>query len=175
MSSAPDRDPFWENIRIAPESLPPLEEASFERLEKDYLWLRLTTAGIIFFVLAGIGIVMTLMNDLPLWYWLAPWLVLVVLRFTLEIAGFRIKGYSIRQHDISYKSGLLFFTMTSIPFNRVQHCEMSQSALARLFDLAAVKIYTAGGSSSDITIHGLTKERAERLRDYVTQLSSTYE
>ena len=82
---------------------------------------------------------------------------------------------ALRENDISYKSGLLFFTMTSIPLNRLQHCEVSQGPLGRLFDLASVKIYTAGGSTSDLSIGGLKKEAAHRLRDHITRLSAQYE
>lgn len=164
-----------ENLRIDPAELPQLEEAHFEPLEKDFLWLRLTITGLLFFILAGIGVVLSFTAKVPWLQWLVPWAVLLLLRVVLEVMGFGIKGYAIRTQDVSYKTGLLFFSMTTVPFNRIQHCEMAQGPIARLFDLAAVKIYTAGGSSSDITVSGLSKERAQRLRDYVTRLSSTYE
>lgn len=164
-----------ENLRIDPQELPELEETSFERLAGDYLWLRLTITGLLFFVLAGVGVVLSFTAKVPWLHWLIPWAVLLIIRTVLEVLGFGIKGYAIRTQDVSYKSGLIFFSMTSVPFNRIQHCEMVQGPIARLFDLAAVRIYTAGGSTSDITIHGLHKERAQRLRDYVTRLSTQYE
>jgi len=88
-------------------------------------------------------------------------------RLFLLYRGFRRKQYALRTHDLTYQRGLIRFTVTSIPFNRVQHCEVGQGALERLFELAHLKVYTAGGSSSDLTIPGLPPERASRIKDYV--------
>lgn len=166
---------LFKNLKISADDLPQLEQASFEKLELDYLYMRLTARGLFLLFAGGICTLLTVFKTLDLWYWLIPWLAFLVISFAVEILGFRIKGYAIRSKDVSYKSGLLFFSMTSVPLNRIQHCEFSQGPLGRLFDLASVKVYTAGGSSSDLTIHGLTKERAQRLRDYITKLSAEYE
>jgi len=64
--------------------------------------------------------------------------------------------------------------MTSIPFNRIQHTEVNQGPLGRMFDLARVQIFTAGGSSSDISIPGLKVEEAHQLKDHITKISSQY-
>ncbi len=164
-----------QNLEIEPTELPQIEEVKFNGLEKDYLWMRLLGWGIFFLVSAGVLTFITISTEAKMWMLFTPWLVLLVLIFFVEIRGFGIKGYALREKDITYKSGLIFFHMTSIPFNRIQHCEVSQGPLARLFDLASVKVYTAGGSSSDLSISGLTKERAQKLRDFITKLSAEYE
>ncbi len=164
-----------QNLQISPAELPDIEAVKFNPLEKDYLWMRLLGWGLFLLVAAGILTFILITTDARLWMVLTPWVVLLILVFFVEIRGFRIKGYAIREKDITYKSGLIFFHMTSIPFNRIQHCEVSQGPLARLFDLASVKVYTAGGSSSDLSISGLTKERAQKLRDFITKLSAEYE
>lgn len=163
------------NLKISVDELPHLEEGTFEKLEVDYLYMRLTSRGLFLFFAAGVLTLFTIFQGLPLWHWLLPWLLVLVASFMIEILGFRIKGYAIRSKDVSYKSGLIFFSMTSVPLNRIQHCEFTQGPLGRLFDLASVKVYTAGGSSSDLTISGLTKQRAQNLRDYITKLSAEYE
>jgi membrane protein YdbS with pleckstrin-like domain len=166
---------LFENTMISSEELPVLEKSGFERLESDYLYMRLTSRGLFFLVLAGVLTVLVFTTEVPAWMYFAPWLLLIIITFVLEIRGFGIKGFAIREKDVSYKSGLIWFSMTSIPFNRIQHCEVSQGPLGRLFDLASVKVYTAGGSSSDLVIRGLLKEKAHRLRDYITKLSAEYE
>lgn len=165
----------FENLHVKAEDLPQLESADFEGLEQDYLYMRLTSSGLFFLLLGGLGTIFTIASGWSLWYWLLPLLVFWSLYYVIQIIGFSIKGYAIRQKDISYKSGLLFFSMTSVPFNRIQHCELSQGPLGRLFDLASVKVFTAGGSTSDMTIHGLETERAQRLRDHITKISAEYE
>lgn len=165
----------FENKLLPPEELPELEEADFTGLEKDFLYMRVMGRVIFFFITGIILTIWSLFGGLTWYYWLLPWAVLLIGLLVLDIKGFAIKGYAIRSKDISYKSGLIFFTQSSIPFNRIQHCEISQGPLGRLFDLASVRVYTAGGGSSDMVIQGLHKERAQKLRDYITKLSSEYE
>lgn len=166
---------LFENLKLELDELPRLEEGSFEKLERDYLYLRLTTRSLFFLMLAGLCTIFTFTASWSLVQWLPALLVVYAAVFTIEVLGFKIKGYAIRQLDVSYRTGLIFYSMTSVPLNRVQHCEYAQGPLDRLFDLATVKVYTAGGASSDLSIHGLTKERAIRLRDYITKLSAQYE
>lgn len=166
----------FENWQVSPDDIPGIEEVEFEGLEKDYLWARLTAWGIFYFLLlVALMITWFFTDDIGLWVFLVPWIVLAVFTSVAVIRGFRVKGYAIRTRDVSYKSGWIWFNMTSVPFNRIQHSEVSQGPLARLFDLASVKIYTAGGSYSDVTISGLKKEMAQRLRDHITKLSAEHE
>jgi membrane protein YdbS with pleckstrin-like domain len=164
-----------ENLKVQLEELPTQEESDFKALEQDYLYLRLTSRGLFFLLLAGVLTLLTFTANLPLLFWLPAWGGVLLVIFIAEILGFKIKGYAIRSKDVSYKTGLLFFYMTSVPLNRIQHVEFTQGPLGRLFDLASVKVFTAGGSSSDMSIHGLTKERAIALRDYIIKLSAQYE
>lgn len=164
-----------ENLNISSDDLPSLEPSKFERLEQDYLYMRLTSRGLFFLIIAGILTILVFTTEVPAWMYFLPWLVLFILSVLVELKGFGIKGFAIRDKDVSYRSGWIWFSMTSVPFNRIQHCEVSQGPLGRLFDLASVKVYTAGGSSSDLVIKGLQQEKAHRLRDYITKLSAEYE
>ena len=56
-----------------------------------------------------------------------------------------------------------------LPFNRVQHAEVSSGPLQRKFGLASLKFFTAGGSSVDLKIDGLMKERAEEIRSFIME------
>ena len=87
--------------------------------------------------------------------------------FWLEMLGIKYIGYALRDHDILYKSGVIWRSTTVIPFNRVQHCEIGQGPLERYFGLARLKVFTAGGSSSDLEIAGLTKAYAEKMKDLI--------
>lgn len=164
----------FENSTIEMNSLPQLEYADFQELEKDYLWLRILFISIVFLIIGGASLIVGITSGFAWW---VPFLFVALifgLIYLAEWKGFKIKGYALRQNDISFKTGLLFFSVTSIPFNRVQHTEVSQSPLARLFDLGEVRVYTAGGASSDLTISGLKIEEAHRLKDHITKLSSKY-
>lgn len=164
-----------ENLEIKPEDLPQIEKVEFQKLESDYLYMRITTWGMFFLILAAVLVILVFTTPVPAWQYFGGWSLALMITIPIEIIAFKIKGYALRQKDVSYKSGLFFFKMISVPFNRIQHCEISQSALERLFNLATVKVYTAGGSGSDLSIKGLEKEGAMKLRDYITKLSAEYE
>ena len=83
--------------------------------------------------------------------------------------SFRQKGYAVRDRDISYKTGLLNRKTTTIPFNRVQHCDIKQGIISRYFGLSKLNVYTAGGAKSDLSIPGLTLEKGQKLMDFVLQ------
>ena len=165
----------FENPTVNIEEIPRLADRDFEPLEEDYLYFRISGRSLFYLFAAGIGSLFSLFGKVYFWYWLGPILSLWALSLIFEFVGFKYRGYCLRQMDVSYRSGWLFHTMTTIPLNRVQHCEYSQGPIGRLFDLAQVKVFTAGGTSSDLSIKGLRNEQAIRLRDQITQLSSTYE
>ena len=69
-----------------------------------------------------------------------------------------MKKYALRERDISYKSGLLIKKITTVPFSRIQHVEIDEKPISRLFGLASLSVYTAGDSSDDLVVKGLKKE-----------------
>jgi len=81
--------------------------------------------------------------------------------------SFHYMGYALREKDVSFKSGWLWRSTTTVPFNRVQHCDIKEGLIDRQFGLAKLTIYTAGGQSTDLMIPGLLPETAERLKTYI--------
>lgn len=98
---------------------------------------------------------------------LGAWLLTMLLTLALIDPRFRRMGYALRQRDIVFRRGILMHIQTVIPFNRVQHCEIRQGPIEKYMDLATIKIYTAGGQSSDLSIQGIRLERASRLKEYI--------
>lgn len=79
----------------------------------------------------------------------------------------RSRRYALRSHDVAYRKGLIWQSLTVVPFARTQHVELHHSPMDRFFDLASVKIFTAGGHTADMEIHGLRREDAQSLRRYM--------
>ena len=164
----------FNNPIIQMDSLPILEKTNFQSLEKDYLWLRILFISIVLLIVGSVALFIGIISDLEWWQPMILVGIIFSLIYFTEWKGFSIKGYALRQNDVSFKSGLIFFSMTSVPFNRVQHTEVNQTPLAQLFDLGEVKVYTAGGATSDLTISGLKIGEAHQLKDHITKLSSQY-
>lgn len=78
--------------------------------------------------------------------------------------GYKKKGYAFRNHDVIYRHGIIATTTIVIPYNRVQHVAIHEGFISRLFGLAQMEIYTAGGNSSDIAIPGIAREEADNIK-----------
>ena len=74
--------------------------------------------------------------------------------------------YYINEDFLYIKKGGLSISETTIPLNRIQHVDISQSFYSRLFDQYAINIYTAGDSHS---IAYLRKSEAEALKEKMVE------
>ncbi|HEY8387501.1 MAG TPA: PH domain-containing protein [Parasegetibacter sp.] len=96
------------------------------------------------------------------------WLIISVGTWFLQSISFKHKAFALREHDILFRSGWLFRTIAVCPFNRVQHCAVSSGPIDRRFNLASLKVFTAG-SAGDIMIPGLLQEKAFIIKEFLTQ------
>lgn len=164
----------FENLRIDVGQLPDMDHLQYERISKEYFWSKLirTIINLLWITLIYFIAAYALRDQIPLWIrQTIPVLLLVWWIFSIfrSYKLYTKKAYAIRFHDINYKSGWLWQRKTTIPFNRIQHCELSSGPIDRIFDLTELHVYTAGGSHSDLTIPGLKTEVGERLKKLVLQ------
>ena len=160
------------NEQILTEALPTIEDVTYEKLDAKYRRMSLVQAAVLSAILViayGITAVFepVLLRVLYLVLFLTAWLVLSVFYLAAAYFAYEKAGLALRERDILYKSGILFQGVEAVPFNRIQHCELSQGPLERYFGLSSVSVFTAGGSSNDVVIEGLSRERAIRLKNYI--------
>ena len=160
----------YTNSTIPIDSLPKVEEVEFESHPKRYLKYRAVGIVIGFVILSAIWIA-PLFTPIPMISAASGsfWLVLLLLTFAFEKRKYKVMGFVIREHDLTYKRGLFFFKQVTLPFNRIQHTEISNGPIERKFNLSSLKIFTAGGASSDLSISGLDPERAQELKDFIAK------
>lgn len=79
-------------------------------------------------------------------------------------------AWLIRDRDLMIASGVIFRSVMSIPLSRVQHVDVQQGPIERMFGLARVNIYTASGSGADGVIPGIELAEAEALRDRLVRV-----
>lgn len=75
--------------------------------------------------------------------------------------------YAVRENDVVLHKGLFFRSITCQPVKRIQHVEIKQGPFERLFKLASLNIYSAGGAGYTFSIPGLPAAEAERLRLFI--------
>lgn len=162
------------NAEIAPESLPAADAVEWRALAPR-LRTRLQVGALLNAGVLAVGlIVLELVRigpfaALPLWL---GWIALALLAaggLAWPAVSVPCKAWAIRERDMLYRSGVLWRTVTAVPFNRIQHVETESTPLDRRFRLASLKLYTAGTASGDLKIHGLPAEVAERLRLFVLE------
>jgi membrane protein YdbS with pleckstrin-like domain len=147
--------------------LPKLEELNYNALHPKYLWVSMIYRLVVFLPVIGFAVIN---NIEPVPYFTAiisGALGVIILIFILGYFSFFKKAYALREKDLTYKSGLIFHKITTVPLNRIQHTEVVHGPIARIFGLAHVKIYTAGGSTSDMIIPGIENEKAEQIREFI--------
>ncbi len=155
------------NETIDTRQLPRFEAVTFTALHPAYWKVVLINSGI-FFVLLGIGLGFGLfynedmgLNKLTL---IAIYVLIVSVSLFFLRLGFKKKGFAFRNHDVLFRSGVIATNTMVIPYNRVQHVALHEGFVSRIFGLAKVEIFTAGGNSSDIEIPGIAKEEAENIK-----------
>lgn len=161
------------NEQIVTESLPKIESVELTGVSKAYLKIIFINAFILFCIplivlILSFFIFETETNTTNFWILFGVLVVAFASYLTLAFLSFSKRRYAIREHDIIYSSGLLFYKLTTVPFVRIQHIEISKSFLARKFDVATLHIYTAGNSGSDLVIKGLPNDIAEKLNAFLS-------
>ena len=155
------------NETIDTTKLPRFEAVSFSPLHPSY-WKVMLIGYAIFYGVLGIGLFVALYiaeGSRPWRVWAAAaYLGLIVLTVFFSWIGFRKKGFAFRTHDVLFRSGVISTSTMVIPYNRVQHVSLHEGFISRLFGLAKIEVFTAGGKESDIEIPGILKPQAEDIK-----------
>lgn len=127
-------------------------------------------AGYVIWVLLIAGaIVAAVLTDL---WWLAPIgvLPLIILLQSLLLTPRRVRaiGYLDAQEELTIASGIMFRSVHTIPYGRVQSVKIDEGPVDRRYGLAKLTVSTASGGST-VVLPGLPKQEAERLRAMLTE------
>lgn len=163
-------DKLFTNEQIDLSALPEADKLTLIRLEPAYKWVRYLSAAIAGIVVISIATLLVLIFPSIRYISIPVFLGIILICIWMVIysgISFKYMGYAVREKDITYMSGWLWKNMITVPFNRVQHCDIKQGLIDRQFGLSRLTIYTAGGESTDLLIPGLLPDTAERLKTYI--------
>ena len=99
--------------------------------------------------------------------WLAVSLLLAVLALGWPVLSYRYTAYEVNDQGMRIRRGVLWRTVSSVPRSRVQHTDVSQGPIERMFDLATLVIYTAGTHHASVSLGGLGRDTAFSIRDHL--------
>lgn len=161
------------NETIDISALPKFEEVHLNRISSKYFNIILINISIFFGILIlAFAVLAFLEEELfsnRIWLLLGIGLpVLYIVFILLYHLGFKKRGYAFREHDVIYKSGLIKESTIIIPDNRVQHVALHQGLFSRMFGLASIELFTAGGNHSDLEISGLLLADAQKIKNMIS-------
>lgn len=147
-----------------------IEELHYEPVSSKYRSVQITSTIIVFFLMAAFALFLLLVD--------IPWLcitveAIIVVSFIINLIilrkAYQFKGYALREHDITYRSGVIFPKITTVPFSRIQQVSISQNPVTKYFGLYAVDVVNGAQGLSSVAIPGLSKEKADGIKSVITQ------
>ena len=146
-----------------------------ERTSLLIIWACVSVA-----ILIGIGY-LWLTNARPTPFWIACGLgfaltvgcfLFALLWPQLEYSkiSFRIDPLGIEIHQ-----GVLWRSQICVPIGRVQHADVGQGPLQRIFGVSTLTLHTAGTSNASVSITGLDHAFAVNVRDWIVHQRKNYD
>lgn len=160
-----------DNFQIFLDEIQPVEKLSFIPLEKIYVKVLTARITLVYFLLMACALIPWLIDSCDKWMFCVIECVLAT-AFAINLGLLRriydIKGYALRSKDISYRKGLFFTSVTTVPFNKIQQISIRVNPISRIFGLCYLDIINGSqATANQITIPGLTREKAERLKSFL--------
>jgi len=93
------------------------------------------------------------------------------LGLVFAVLRYRRWRFELQADALYLERGVLTQVRTVVPFVRVQHVDTQRSPVERLLGLSSVVVYTAGSRSADVTLPGLTPDRADELQARLRELA----
>ncbi|MDT0644278.1 PH domain-containing protein [Zunongwangia sp. F363] len=170
MDSVDQKESFQNSI-IALETLPRFQEVSYNPISRKLLSKHLIQISIWLLAVAAFCVFLFYNQQedrLTAGFAIGAFVIFSFLYFNAWKMQ-KVYGYCLREKDIIYRRGYIVSKTTVISFNRIQHVSISRGVLDKIFKLSTLKIFTAGGSGSDISIPGLKPELARDLKEALVQ------
>ncbi len=164
------------NRQIWAEDIQPIEDLSFAPVERSYLKVVAIRIICVYIILMGAILLIPAFWDTWLPALIADAVLAVAfavnLAFTRKIYDF--KGFALRERDISYRSGIFFTSITTVPFCKIQQVSIRMNPVSRIFKLYYVDVINGSQSAmNQLTVPGLTLEKAEQLKSLLINKADT--
>lgn len=159
-------------IILGLEEVEPVSGLLFEPLDRKYRSAHILGTAIAYVLLMALALLLLLTD--PIWAFIAVECAIAVTgaaNIAMLKKACAFKGYALRDHDISYRTGIIFPKITTIPYSRVQQVSVRQNPVSRLYGLYSVDIVNGAQQLSSMAIPGLTKETATRIKELIAEKS----
>jgi hypothetical protein len=165
-------DEAFSNRQVADSELPDFRKVRMTPVAPGYLTWALVSQTLFWLVMVLAALIVQWLPfaaDRSLWWLPLPPLSLAVMGAIYAVFDARHRAWALREHDLVYRYGVIWRKTVIVPFARIQHVEAISGPLERKLDLMRVKCFTAGGMSADLTVKGLDRSSARRVRQYLLE------
>ena len=149
----------------------------WKRVSPDYIKVRLISGVIslvIWLLITGVPLLLSLLSvwgePTDVWRWIPPTVVLVWGLVELALIPRRVRaiGYAEENTELWLRKGIIFRTVTVVPYGRMQYVDIKTGPLLNAFGLAHLTLHTAA-AATDAQLPGLPRAEADRLREELTR------
>ncbi|HLV54475.1 MAG TPA: PH domain-containing protein [Actinotalea caeni] len=152
-----------------------MESAAFDvpgvtwnRVSDRLIGVRRLTVAVFLGIPALATVVPAVIVGSAMWLLPAVLVLLVAWAWWLIPRQVRAIGYAELEDDLLIRKGVLFRSLTVVPYGRMQYVDVQAGPLMRRAGMAQVQLHTAS-ASTDASIPGLLEAEASRLRDRLTE------
>lgn len=158
------------NYQLYLDETTPVDELHFEHLEGKYISVQLAGTALTYVIFMGLALLLLIPEISPWWCIAVEGAIISVLIINMVIIpkAYKLKGYALRNNDISYRSGIIFLKTTTIPYAKIQQVSVSQNPVSKHFGLYAVELVNGAQGLSSLTIPGLNQETARQIKQIIT-------
>lgn len=106
---------------------------------------------------------------LTAWLWIAVGVIAVLAAWLSWLIPRQVRalGYAETESDLVIRRGIMFRSLSIVPYGRMQYVDVSEGPIARWCGIASIQLHTAS-AATDASIDGLPPAEAARLRDRLT-------
>jgi len=167
----------FSNEQVEASTLPDFQRVELTSVVAAYLPWALITHTAFWLLLAVIALVLPrlplgfleVLTEMDLWWLPSPPLAVAAVAAIYARLDARYRAWALREHDLIYRYGVVWRKTVIVPFARIQHVEAAHGPLERYLGLMRLKCFTAGGMTADLTVKGLDRASARRVRQYLLE------
>ena len=158
---------------------PPALQGVMHQLDPRSITVNRIAMGIFFIVVAvgsTIGVIVFWLSGQPSPLPLVAAVVAAVVNVLLLCTAIfwpaiehRHTSWQTGETGVEINRGVFWKHQIAIPWARVQHADVSQGPLERMYELGSLTIHTAGTKHASVSLEGLSHETAIQLRDEVVR------
>ena len=162
------------NRQLNFDNIDKVENLIYTPLEKKYLKVQIVKTVLIYIIFMGLTLLLLLAEEFTCRVATTigiecVFLTAMIVNLFLLPKAYAYKGFAIREHDITYRSGIIFHSVITIPFCKIQQVSVRQNPITRIFGLYAIDIVNGAQMLEATSIPGLTEDKANDIKALITE------